>query len=188
MLARRERKQRHLAAAVYLQQAFSDDSDEMAELIATHYLDAYRAASNDADTDVLRGRTLDALRHAARRASTIGASEVAQRAFEQASELAEEPERATLIQAAGEMAVYTGRTEAAIRLLDLAADAYRRTGRPARRHELPIRRKGAHSAGAPRRSGRSPHGRAARAACAGWVRSRRGAAERAPRSRPFGGR
>jgi len=129
MLARRERKERHLAAAAYLQQAFTDDAEEVAELIANHYVDAYRAASNDPDTDELRQRTLDALRRAARRASSIGAPEVAQRAFEQASELAEEPERATLIQAAGEMAVYTGRTEAAIRLLDLAADGFRRTGR-----------------------------------------------------------
>ena len=45
------------------------------------------------------------------------------------SELAEEPERAALIQAAGEMALTAGRAEEAIRLLDAAAEAHARAGR-----------------------------------------------------------
>jgi tetratricopeptide (TPR) repeat protein len=128
-LSRRERKQRHLAAAEHLQRVFPDEGEEVAEVIATHYLDAYRAAGEDADADQLRERAIGALRRSARRAANVGAPEVAQRSYEQASELAEETERAELIQSAGEMAVQAGRFEDALRLLDAAADAHARAGR-----------------------------------------------------------
>jgi tetratricopeptide (TPR) repeat protein len=49
--------------------------------------------------------------------------------YEQASELADEPERATLIQAAGEMELEAGRAEEAIRLLEAASEAHARAGR-----------------------------------------------------------
>ncbi len=41
LLSRRERKTRHLAAAAYLRQAFANDGEEVAEVIASHHLAAY---------------------------------------------------------------------------------------------------------------------------------------------------
>ena len=42
MLSRQERKPRHLAAAEHLRSVFPNDGEDVAEVIATHYLDAYR--------------------------------------------------------------------------------------------------------------------------------------------------
>jgi class 3 adenylate cyclase/tetratricopeptide (TPR) repeat protein len=123
-LSRRERKQRHLTAAEYLAGVFANEGDEVAEVIATHLLDAYHAAADDPDAPELQARAVAALRRAARRAVTAGAPEVAQRAYLTASEHAGEEERPGLVQAAGEMAVQAGRLEEALGLLDSAATAY----------------------------------------------------------------
>ena len=45
MLSRQERKPRHLAAAEHLRRVFPNDGEEVAEVIAAHHLDAYRAAA-----------------------------------------------------------------------------------------------------------------------------------------------
>ena len=58
MLSRRERKPRHLAAAEHLRKLFPHDGEDVAaEAIASHYLDAYRAAGpRDPDAPALRTR------------------------------------------------------------------------------------------------------------------------------------
>ncbi|MGO9489268.1 MAG: AAA family ATPase, partial [Solirubrobacteraceae bacterium] len=61
-LARRERKPRHTAAAEYLRRTFPGDGEEVAEVVASHYLDAYRAAREDEDAPALRGEAITALR------------------------------------------------------------------------------------------------------------------------------
>jgi len=58
MLSRRERKSRHHAVAAHLRSAFPDDGADVAEIIAAHYLDAYRAAATDPDADELRAPPL----------------------------------------------------------------------------------------------------------------------------------
>jgi tetratricopeptide (TPR) repeat protein len=128
-LSRRERKQRHLAAAEHLQQAFANEGEEVAEIIATHYLDAYHAAGEDPDAERLRGRAVTALRRAGGRAETVGAPEVAHRAYLQAAELAPDADRPGLNQAAGEMLLQAGRFEDAVALIDEAAEGYKRAGR-----------------------------------------------------------
>lgn len=128
-LARRERKQLHLTAAEYLAGVFANGGEEVAEVIATHLLDAYRAAGQDPDAPELRARAVEALRRAARRAATVGAPEVAQRSYLTASEHAPTDEQPGLMQAAGEMASQAGRLEEAIGLLDRAADTYLSAGR-----------------------------------------------------------
>ncbi|MGH2872066.1 MAG: ATP-binding protein [Solirubrobacteraceae bacterium] len=128
-LSRRERKQRHLAAAHHLQTAFANEGDEVAEVIATHLVDAHRAAAHDSDADELRQRAVEALSRSARRALAVGAPGVARRANEQAAEIADEADRARLLQSAGEMAALGGESEAALGLLDAAADLYALAGR-----------------------------------------------------------
>ena len=130
MLSRQERKPRHRAAAEHLRRAFPNDGEDVAEVIASHYLDAYRAARDDPDADDLRTETIAALRRAAQRAATIGAPETAERAYRTAIELArDEAERTDLTRAAGEMAQQAGHFEAALELFEAAFAAYMAAGR-----------------------------------------------------------
>ncbi len=136
MLSRQERKPRHLAAAEYLRRAFPNDGEDVAEVIAAHLLDAYRAAAGDEDAGALREQTVAALRRAAQRAATVGAPETAERAYRTAVELTDdELGRAELTEAAGRMALDAGRIEVAIELLEAAAATHRSAGgaRPAAR-------------------------------------------------------
>ena len=110
--------------------AFPNEGEDVAEVIASHYLDAYRASRDtDPDTDQLRQSTVEALKRAARRAVTIGAQDVARRAYEQAAEIADDPDRPELLQAAGEAAYRAGRLEDAVALFDTAAELYGAAGR-----------------------------------------------------------
>ncbi|MFZ0043939.1 MAG: adenylate/guanylate cyclase domain-containing protein [Solirubrobacteraceae bacterium] len=130
MLSRQERKPRHQAAAEYLRHAFANDGEEVSEVIASHYLDAYRAAGDDPDAESLRVETLAALRRAGQRAAVVGAPETAERTYMTARELAgDEHERAALTQAAGEMALQSGRHEVALELLESASTAHAAAGR-----------------------------------------------------------
>ena len=129
MIARRERAPRHLAAAEHLRSSFPDEGEEVAEMIATHLLEAYRAAPADGGEE-LRARTLAALQAASRRAAAVGAPEAAERALRAAIDLAAgEDERAELTEAAGRMAMLAGRHEAALELCQAAVDAYLAAGR-----------------------------------------------------------
>jgi class 3 adenylate cyclase/tetratricopeptide (TPR) repeat protein len=131
MLSRRERMPRHRAAADYLRSAFPNDGEDVAEVIASHYLDAYRAARGD-DAPELGIETIAALRRAARRQAAVGTPESAERAYLTASELtSEESERTELILAAGEMALQAGRFTSAIELFDISAAAHSAAGREA---------------------------------------------------------
>jgi class 3 adenylate cyclase/tetratricopeptide (TPR) repeat protein len=122
MLSRQERKPRHLAAAEYLRNSFPAAGEDVAEVIANHYLDALHAAAGDPDEEELRVRTLEALRLAGRRASTVGAPETAERIYRSAAGLAHDTaERAELTRSAGEMAAQAGSHESA---LDLFEEAY----------------------------------------------------------------
>jgi class 3 adenylate cyclase/tetratricopeptide (TPR) repeat protein len=130
MLSRRERGPRHLAAAEHLRATFPNDGEEVAEVVAAHYLDAYRAAGEDG-ADELRAQALAALGRAAQRAATIGAPAAAERAYRSAIGLAgDDAERAELGVAAGRMAYSAGRFETAVELLDDAAELHRASGRP----------------------------------------------------------
>jgi class 3 adenylate cyclase/tetratricopeptide (TPR) repeat protein len=129
MLSRGERKLRHRAAAEHLRHAFPNDGEDVAEVIASHYLDAYRAAMEDPDADELRALSLDALKRAAQRAATVGAPEVAERSYRTAADLTTDVvAHAELTQAAGEMAFHAGRLHASLELLEAAADALTAAG------------------------------------------------------------
>ena len=129
MLSRQERKPRHRAAAEHLRSVFPNDGEDVAEVIAAHYLDAYRAAGDDPDAEELRTETMAALSRAAQRAAIVGSPETAERAFLTASELGRDVhERTEMIQQAGEMALQSGRYEVALKLLESALDALPEAG------------------------------------------------------------
>ena len=72
-LSRRDRKTRHLAVAAHLRVTFAGDGEEMADVIARHYLDALHAVPDDPDTAQIRGQAIAALIRAAERAERTGA-------------------------------------------------------------------------------------------------------------------
>jgi class 3 adenylate cyclase len=72
-LSRRDRKTRHLKVAVHLRQAFPGDGEEVADVIARHYLDALNVIPGDPDTTQIRGQAIAALIRAAGRAERTGA-------------------------------------------------------------------------------------------------------------------
>ncbi|HLX78217.1 MAG TPA: AAA family ATPase, partial [Acidimicrobiales bacterium] len=57
-LSRRERNARHLAVAYYLRETFANDGEEIAEVIARHYLDALAATPDDTDVSTTREAAL----------------------------------------------------------------------------------------------------------------------------------
>jgi class 3 adenylate cyclase len=83
-LSRRERQVRHLAAA---EQFAAQSGDELAGVVATHYLEAVRNAAEE-DRETLRARALEALEGAAARAQGIAAHARAARYGGAALELA----------------------------------------------------------------------------------------------------
>jgi len=128
-LARRDRRERHLAAAAHLEQAWGPAEQEIAEVIAAHYLDAYRAAPDAPDAGEIGARARASLVQAAERAASLAATEEAQRYYEQAAELATEPsERAGLLESAGDMALQGFRLDAAFTSLEQAIELFEALG------------------------------------------------------------
>jgi len=87
-LAKRDRKVRHLAAARYLE---SLGSDELAGVLANHYLAAQGYASDGPEADALAAQARVALRGAADRAAALGAHTQAITFLEHAIEVSPDP-------------------------------------------------------------------------------------------------
>jgi class 3 adenylate cyclase/tetratricopeptide (TPR) repeat protein len=121
-LSRKERKTRHLAVARHLEESWGAEEAEIVEVIASHYLDAYRADPDASDAEEIRAQARDALRRAGRRAASVAATREARRYFEQAAELAEgEPRiQAELLEEAGTMADASRDGESAVELFERA--------------------------------------------------------------------
>ncbi len=87
-LSRRDRKTRHLAVAAHLRQAFAGDGEEVADVIARHYLDALEAVPDDSDAPGIRGQAVAVLVRAAERARRTGAPAQAATSYATAAGLA----------------------------------------------------------------------------------------------------
>jgi predicted ATPase/class 3 adenylate cyclase len=113
-LAKRERRAKHLAVARYLEDGWSSATDEIVEVVASHYLEAWRLDPEAADAGEIKAKAREMLVRSAERAAALAAAAEAESAFERAAELSEtELERAVLTERAGEMAELLGRTEKA---------------------------------------------------------------------------
>jgi len=86
-LSRRDRKARHLKVAAHLRAAFPGDGEEVAEVIARHYLDALDAVPGDPDVGQIRGQAVAALTRAAERAARTGAPALAAASYATAAQL-----------------------------------------------------------------------------------------------------
>jgi predicted ATPase/class 3 adenylate cyclase len=123
-MPRAQRKARHLAAAAYFEQVWPDAEQEVAEIVASHYLTALEL-DTDADDAAAIGRKATAtLIRAGERASSLAGQESAQRYYEQALGLADSLlERAELHERAGRMAMLGMRTDDARAHLEQAVAA-----------------------------------------------------------------
>jgi class 3 adenylate cyclase/tetratricopeptide (TPR) repeat protein len=127
-LSKRDRRTLHLAAAHYLEGG-SGDQDELAEVLAAHYISAYSEQPDADDADQVKKRARELLAAAGRRASALGAPTEAQRYLQQAAELADAgEERAPLLELAGENASRAAANDAAIALLTQAIELYEAQG------------------------------------------------------------
>ncbi len=125
-LARRERKSRHLAAARHFETLVDQ---ELAGALATHYLAAFRNATEGPEADALAGQARIALRAAGERAVTLGAQEQALGFYRDALEVTSEgTDRAALLEKSGVAASAAGLHEEAERLLEEAIGILRAAG------------------------------------------------------------
>ncbi len=105
-LARRERRRLHLAAARHFE-GLGDD--ELAGILATHYVDAYRAQPDGPEAEAVAAQARVALRGAAERAAALGSHLQALGYLEQALDVTPAPsERAAILEAATGEAVHAG--------------------------------------------------------------------------------
>ncbi len=109
-LARNDRRARHLAAARYFE-GLGDD--ELAGMLAQHYLDAYRAQPAGEEGAAVATQARIALRAAAQRATDLGSPRQAHRYLKDALEAVRDPaEELEIRQAAGWAAANAGLIEA----------------------------------------------------------------------------
>ena len=87
-LAKRDRRAKHVAAARYYE---SLGEDELAGVLASHYLAAYRASPSGGEADALAAQARVALRAAAERATSLHAPVGALDYLEQALEVTHDP-------------------------------------------------------------------------------------------------
>jgi class 3 adenylate cyclase/tetratricopeptide (TPR) repeat protein len=129
-LSRHVRKRRHVAAARHLEQTWPGEAYDIAEVLASHYLEAIRADPDADDVDALRAAARDRLAAAGRAAASLALGVEADRYFAHAAELADaDLERAALFEQAGNALAQSGNEEAAEQRLRTAIDLYEQAGR-----------------------------------------------------------
>ena len=125
-LSKRDRLVRHLNAARYFE---SLDDEELASVVANHYLEAYRSAPRGPEGEALAAKGREALIAAAERATSLGAHRQAQAHLEQALAVATDPaDRARLWEKAAESAQLSANFEAAGDYLARAVEWHEKQG------------------------------------------------------------
>jgi class 3 adenylate cyclase/tetratricopeptide (TPR) repeat protein len=133
-LSRRDRKARHLAVAAHLRTAFPGDGEEVAEVIARHYVDALDAVPDAPDAGQIRDQAIAALTRAAERAARTGAPALAATSYATAARLtqADSPDAGSAAAALWEHAASAALTNAdwaaAVEQAGQAGELYRQCG------------------------------------------------------------
>ncbi len=125
-LAKRQRRDKHLAAA---RQFEATGDEELAGVLASHYLAAHEASAEGAERDAVATQARLALRGAAERAAQLGAHDQAVAYLRQALEVTTAPaDRAPLLERAAFSANLAGQNEVAVPMADEGMTAYRESG------------------------------------------------------------
>ena len=126
MLSKADRRTRHLTAAHHFEAA---GEDELAGMVAAHYVEALAATPAGPDADALAARARDALGLAADRATALGAPVQALTFAEQALAITPSgPERAGLLEQAARAAADGLRRDEQVMHLREAVDVWRAVG------------------------------------------------------------
>jgi class 3 adenylate cyclase/tetratricopeptide (TPR) repeat protein len=126
-MSKKERKGKHLAAARHLE--LGAEEEGLAGVIASHYLDAYRAAPDADDAKGIRSSARDMLIRAGDRAASLAGNEEAEGHFTQAAELSDDPRmKAGLLERAGEAAHASGNPDVAVSRFEAAIDLFEAHG------------------------------------------------------------
>ncbi|HWF58419.1 MAG TPA: adenylate/guanylate cyclase domain-containing protein [Candidatus Dormibacteraeota bacterium] len=113
-LSRQDRKRRHLAAGEWLEDAWGKTDGDVVEVVASHFLEAYRLAPADPDAARIRTKAAEMMTQAAEHAASLAANPEAQHYFEEALHLVEGAQRqAEIHERAAEMALLGGRIDEA---------------------------------------------------------------------------
>ena len=142
-LSRRDLKARHLAVARHLQETWGEEAGDIAEVLASHYLDAVEAEPEAPDAESIRASACQTLADAGRRALSLALGPEARRHFERAAELAAKPAmHGRLLREAGMAAYLSGEPEDALVLFNEAIALLERAGlhREAAQAESPASR------------------------------------------------
>ena len=125
-LAKADRRTKHVTAARYWE---SLGDEELAGVLASHYVEAYRATPPGPEADALAAQARVALRGAAERAVALHSYDQALAFYEQALTVTDEPgDRATIMEAAAAAARSAARFDDAERFLRLVLDHARSVG------------------------------------------------------------
>ncbi|MGQ0670435.1 MAG: adenylate/guanylate cyclase domain-containing protein, partial [Actinomycetota bacterium] len=125
-LSKADRRRRHLAAAHHME---SVGDEELAGVVATHYVEAFRATPEGPDADALAARARDWLSQAAERAVSLGSPEQALSYVEQALAITPDgAERTSLLEQAGEAATRSAAFEHAVTYLEEAVGLHQERG------------------------------------------------------------
>ncbi len=128
-MSRRDRRELHLRVAAYLEASYGGEQEEIVEVLAAHYLEAYREIPDADDAASIKERACRMLTRAGDRASALAAAAEAQTYYERAIELAGSPlEKARLDERAGSMAWRRGLIQAALLHFDTARAAFEAAG------------------------------------------------------------
>jgi class 3 adenylate cyclase/predicted ATPase len=132
MLSRRDRKARHLTVAAHLRAAFAGDGEEVADVIARHYLDALHAIPEDPDAEQIRDEAIGALIRAGERAERTGAPARATASYAAAAQLSPpgtaEPAAAVLWERSAQAALTDASYAAAAEYAERAGGYYLQRG------------------------------------------------------------
>jgi class 3 adenylate cyclase/tetratricopeptide (TPR) repeat protein len=125
-LSKGDRRKKHLAVAHHLE---SVGDEELAGVVANHYVEAFRATPEGPDAEALAARARDWLSQAADRALSLGSPEQALGYADQALSITPgERERTALLEQAGEAAARSDSNERAVAYIDEAIELHRGRG------------------------------------------------------------
>ncbi|MEX0984663.1 MAG: adenylate/guanylate cyclase domain-containing protein [Actinomycetota bacterium] len=154
MLSKADRRARHLATAHHFEAA---EDDELAGLVAAHYVEALHATQDGPDADALAARARDWLGQAAERATSLGSPEQAlvfaeqalaitpggaaradllERAADAARDALRADDRIAYLEQAVEVLGELGDVDGQVVLMGAAADAYGDLNRVERVHTI----------------------------------------------------
>jgi class 3 adenylate cyclase/tetratricopeptide (TPR) repeat protein len=124
-LSNQNRMERHIAAAEYFA---STGEQDVIDVVATHFMEAYNNSRKDADASVLADRARSALVEAAERSRSLGSSAQCLALLEKALMITTEAsKRGELLYRAGWAAISGGKTNAGIEYLLEAIELLRQT-------------------------------------------------------------